>query len=79
MEKRSVVGIGWSALGSLEEYTAGDSLDKSSITQKLSEEYYPADSRTASRKAGELIRFYDSDANTVFVEGMVERLYGACG
>ena len=75
-KKRSVVGIGWSALGSLEEYTAGDSLDKSSITQKLSEEYYPTDSRTASRKAGELVRFYDSDVNTVFVAMDGERLYG---
>lgn len=74
--KRSVVGIGWSAVGSLEEYTAGNSLDRDSISQKLVETYYPADARTASRKAGELVRFYDTNENTVFVAMDGERLYG---
>lgn len=75
-KKRSVVGIGWPTIGSLEEYTAGDSLDKTALTQNLIEKYYPSDSRTASRKAGELIRFYGTDAHTVFVMMDGERLYG---
>ncbi|TGY93602.1 hypothetical protein E5329_17735 [Petralouisia muris] len=75
-KKRSVVGIGWSATGSLEEYTAGNSLDKTALAQNLTENYYSADSRTASRKAGELIRFYDTDTYTVLVTMDGERLYG---
>jgi len=75
-KKKSVVGIGWSAIGSLEEYTAGASLDRNEIARRLSEEYYPDDARTASRKAGELVRFYDTNTDTVFVPMEGERLYG---
>ncbi len=75
-KKKSVVGIGWSAIGSLEEYTAGASLDRNEIARRLSEEYYKDDARTASRKAGELVRFYDTNADTVFVPMEGERLYG---
>lgn len=75
-KKRSVVGIGWRSIGSLQDFTAGDSLDKKNIADKLSEEYYPTDARIASRKAGELIRFYDTDINTIFVAMDGERLYG---
>lgn len=75
-KKKSVVGIGWSAIGSLEEYTAGASLDRNEIARRLEEEYYQDDARTASRKAGELVRFYDTNADTVFVPMEGERVYG---
>ena len=75
-KKRSVVGIGWSAVGDLQDYTVGSSIDKNAIAEKLSDIYYPTDARTASRKAGELQRFYDTDSNTVFVAMNGEQLYG---
>lgn len=65
--QKSVVGIGWRATGSLNDYTAGDSLDRNALTASLKENYYPSDERTASRKAGEMIRFYKTDRDTVFV------------
>ena len=64
---KSVIGIGWPAVGSLEKYAAGDGLDREAIASELKINYYSTDARTASRKAGELIRFYYSDSNTVFV------------
>ena len=66
-KKRSVAGIGWPAVGTLDEYVAGNSIDRTALAEKLSEEYYPNDNKTASRKAGELIRFYNTNSNTVFV------------
>lgn len=66
-KRKSVVGIGWRAIGPLNDYTAGDSLDRSAIAVSLKENYYPSDERTASRKAGELIRFYKTDSDTIFV------------
>lgn len=65
--QRSVVGIGWNALGSLEDYVSGDSLDKNAIASVLEENYYSGDKSTSSRKAGELIRFYKADQDVIFV------------
>ena len=65
--KRGVVGIGWSDLGDLTEYAKGDGVDRNAIQERLRELYYSSDERTASRKAGELARFYKCDKNTVFV------------
>lgn len=73
-KQRSVVGIGWRLLGSLENYTAGDGVDKTAIAEKLQENYYQNDSRTASRKAGEISRFYKTDDSTVFVAMAGEKL-----
>ncbi len=72
--RKSVAGIGWRATGSLDDYTVGDSLDKTAVAACLKENYYPADARTASRKAGELVRFYNTDSDTVFVAMDGERL-----
>ena len=66
-QRKSVVGIGWREIGSLDNYVAGDGLNKDAIAEKLMEIYYPNDRKTASRKAGELIRFYKTDADTIFV------------
>ena len=65
--KHEVVGIGWSALGNLNEYVKGESIDRKEIKNKLKELYYPNDERIASRKAGEIARFYQSERNTIFV------------
>lgn len=72
--KRSVVGIGWSALGDLTEFVKGDGIDRREIQDRLKDLYYQNDVRTASRKAGELARFYKCDNNTVFVIMDGERL-----
>lgn len=75
--KNSEVGIGWSGIGSLEEYKDEDGrLDKAAISDRLLEVYYDGDARTASRKAGELIRFYESNKDTVFVVMEGEKLIG---
>lgn len=66
-QQRSVIGIGWKALGSLDGYTAGDGVDRSAIKDKLEEIYYPDDEKTAFYRAGEIYRFYKTDNNTVFV------------
>ena len=65
--KRGVVGLGWSELGDLSEYLKGEGIDKNEIQEKLKELYYPSDERTATRKAGEIARFYKCNKNTVFV------------
>lgn len=64
--QKSVVGIGWRDIGSLENYIAGEGLDKGAIADALREKYGYAEN-VASRKAGELIRFYKTDASTVMV------------
>ena len=73
-QQKSVVGIGWRAIGSLEDYVAGDGIDKDAITEKMMEEYFHDDKKTASRKAGELARFYKTNADTVFVAMNGEKL-----
>lgn len=65
--KRGVVGIGWAGLGNLSEYVKGESIERKEIQDKLKELYYPSDERSASRKAGEIARYYKCDKNTVFV------------
>ena len=64
--QKSVVGIGWRNIGSLEEYVAGEGLDKGAISEALKEKYGYAEN-VASRKAGELIRFHKTDSSTVMV------------
>lgn len=73
-QQKSVVGIGWRAIGSLGDYVAGDGIDKDAITEKMMEEYFHDDKKTASRKAGELARFYKTNADTVFVAMNGEKL-----
>lgn len=73
-QQKSVVGIGWRAIGSLQDYVAGDGIDKDAITEKMMEEYFHDDKKTASRKAGELARFYKTNADTVFVTMNGEKL-----
>lgn len=65
--KRGVVGIGWPALGNLAEYVKGEGIDRKDVQDKLKETYFPNDERSASKKAGEIVRFYKCGKNTVFV------------
>ena len=77
--KNSIVAIGWPELGSLDNYRDDDGrLDKESIILKLKEEYYPKESMssTATRKAGELVRFYETNSDSVFVVMDGEKLVG---
>ena len=72
--KRGVVGVGWPTIGDLTEYVKGDGIDRKEIQENLKANYYQSDDRTASRKAGELARFYKCNNNTVFVIMDGERL-----
>ena len=72
--KRQVIGIGWGKLGDLSEYLHGEGLDKKDIQDKLSELYYENNSRMASRKAGEILKFYSTNDDSVVVIMDGERL-----
>ena len=65
--KRQVIGIGWGDLGDLSEFLHGEGLDRKDIQDKLVELYYPGDPQIASRKAGEISRFYSLGNNSVVV------------
>ncbi|WP_395013611.1 McrB family protein [Robinsoniella peoriensis] len=75
-KRNKIVGIGWSKCGSLEKYLMGDTINKKTIADKLREEYYPNDLRLSSRKAGELVAFYKTNNNSVFVSMDGEVLLG---
>lgn len=72
--KKSVVGMGWAGIGDLSEFVMGDGINKRELQDKLRELYFFNDNRTASRKAGELTRFYSCGENTVFVVMNGERI-----
>ena len=72
--EKNIVGIGWAELGDLSAYQDKSGLSKDAIQRKLKELYYSGDEKTASRKAGEITRFYQADNRTVFVVMDGERL-----
>lgn len=61
------VAIGWRKIGDLLNYLKNGTLDKEKLTEALLHEYYPGDTKTASRKAGEIKAFYETNSSTVFV------------
>ena len=65
--QHNVVALGWNNIGSLENFVSGDTLDKTSLSNELEEKYYTNDKNIALRKAGEIIRFYKTDEDTIFV------------
>ncbi len=65
--QKGIVGIGWNKVGSLSDYPNSTNEARNALKEKLKELYFPNDNGTASRKATELLRFYESDQNTVFV------------
>ena len=66
-EKKGVVGFGYPKIGNLTELDIKTRIDKATIRRELEKNYTFSDKKTASRIAGELFRFYNSDSNTVFV------------
>lgn len=74
-KKNNIVAIGWNDIGSLQNYIQGNYINKKAIADKLKEIYYPEDSRTASRKAGEISTFYHTSNNTIFVAMDGETLF----
>lgn len=73
-KQRSVVGVGWKELGPLTDYVLGGGLDRNAIAEKLTKVYYMGDGRTASRKAGEIVRFYKTTSDCIFVPMDGEKL-----
>lgn len=71
---KSVAAIGWKELGELSEYETGSGLNKTALAEKMQELYYPDDKRMSSRKAGELITFYSTNKESVFVAMEGEKL-----
>lgn len=76
---KKIAAIGWQRLGNLNEYAerndfSGSAIAKKVLADKLRETYYPNDSALATRKAGELLTFYNTTADTVFVMMDGERL-----
>ncbi len=69
-----VAAIGWNKLDSLDNYIAGSDINRTVLYDRLVEEYYHSDTRTASRKAGEIQNFYRTNENTVFVAMEGEKL-----
>ncbi|HOO52482.1 MAG TPA: AAA family ATPase, partial [Alphaproteobacteria bacterium] len=74
--QKGIVAIGWNGIGSLDEFVSGGSINRTAIYEKMTEVYYPTDSRVASRKAGELVSFYAASKATVFVAMNGEQLLG---
>ncbi len=64
---QGVVGFGYPKIGDLTQKTLKKDIDKVVIQRELEESYNFSDKKVASRRAGELFRFYKSDNNTVFV------------
>lgn len=76
-EQNSVVGVGYSSVGSLEEFRDEDgTIIKTGLVEKLKETYFSNDDRSASRKASELIRFYESNKDSIIVVMDGEHLLG---
>lgn len=69
-----IAAIGWNGLGSLSDYQMDGDLVKKAVAEKLGELYYQKDARTASRKAGELVTFFKTNSDTVFVAMNGEQL-----
>lgn len=73
-KNENIVAIGWNETESLESFVIGNEINRKAISDKMSELYYPSDARTASRKAGELVTFYKTNKNTIFVAADGETL-----
>lgn len=76
--KQHIVGIGWLAVGSLENYLqsngyTGKDIDKKALSERMKEENYQ-EAGVASRKAGELQTFYKTTKDSIFVLMDGERL-----
>lgn len=66
-KSHNLVAVGWDELGLLTDYVIGNDINKKALAEKMQEIYYPNNAQMASRKAGEVVAFYRSNADTVFV------------
>lgn len=66
-KKHSLVAIGWDSLGDLNEFVVGNEINKRAVTERMQELYYSDNPKLASRKAGEIVTFYRSNPDTIFV------------
>lgn len=64
---KGLVAIGWNKTDDLVEYLKNGSIDKNELATKLASLYSTMDKKTASRKAGEMKRFYEAATTDVFV------------
>lgn len=75
MKSNSYVAIGWSELGDLNIYNENKNM-RTEISQQLID-IYQYDNKTASRKAGEIVRFYNGiGIGDVVVAVLGEKVYG---
>jgi len=73
---RRIVAVGWNDTGDLINYLKDKAIDKTKLTNKMTELYYQSDARTASHKAGEIKTFYETKADDVFVVSDGDTLLG---
>ena len=72
------IGLGWNRLGSLENYIENKALNNEKLKKVLLKTYYPdtKNKGIATRKSKEIILFYNSDKNTIFVPASGEHIIG---
>lgn len=73
-KENNIAAVGWSDLGPLEQYVQGEQLNRRELREKLQELYYPGVKQLASRKAKELINFYQASNHCIFVAMRGEQL-----
>lgn len=81
MKVNSYVAVGWSALGDLNLYTENKNMKNDILAQLVN--LYDYDNKTASRKAGEIVRFYNGiEIGDIVVAVLGEKVFGigqVCG
>lgn len=73
-KNKGIVAVGWSETDDLIEYLKNGSIDKTALADKLKSLYATMDKKVASRKAGEIKRFYEASNTDVFVVMDGERI-----
>ena len=66
-KKNGLIAIGWDSVGDLNEFVIGNDINRKAISESLQGLYYTDNPQLASRKAGELVTFFKSNPDTVFV------------
>lgn len=66
-ERDGFAAMGWGSIGPLNDYIENGKINKTAIIEKLQETYYTTVEHMASKKAGELIPFYNTTSDTIFV------------
>ena len=56
-----IASIGWNDVESIEIYKTGGEINKKALAERMLAYYYGSDAKSASRKAGELITYYNKN------------------